>query len=101
MKVLAMVLAMSFSASAFAAEYVTVEVCGYSENANVNECKMVTYKKRRPNLPSEQYQFPITDEGTPNENGKVPAWLAKLNKKLIDAGFEVNDPFKGTEGGAQ
>ncbi len=100
MKNIVVAIALIFSANAFAAEYVTVEVCGYNESGDMNQCKLVTYKQRRPNLPSEDYQFPKTDEGTPNENGKVPAWLAKLNQKLIDAGFKVDD-IQPVDGGAQ
>lgn len=101
MKHVALALALTFSANVFAAEYVTVEVCGYSENSNVSDCKMVTYKKRSPNTPSENYQFPLdATAGIPNENGKVPKWLAKLSQKLIDAGFKPVESISDV-GGAQ
>ena len=95
MKALLFVLVAAVSLTASAkSKYITVEVCGYNEAGDMNQCKLVTYKDRGATTQTpecvvthgEATEFVPCDQ-VAESKGHVPAILAKINKWFTDRGF--------------
>ncbi|HRK09077.1 MAG TPA: hypothetical protein PLZ57_15015 [Pseudobdellovibrionaceae bacterium] len=90
MKKLLLAAVLGTSMNAFAAQYVTVEVCNGGESGQ--ECRMVTYRVREASAPVvEACTVAHGEAGTkpcPTVTG-VPGWLKRLNEAFAKAGFKA------------